>query len=285
MERDRTIKYGGQPSAPPPVTERAGAGKPTPWWLQSLFALAAVMRRSVQTFLHKKANRNFAAVGIRYVIAYTSLAVLGAYASILIFEGVDILRHYFLLATFSPIAIAFPIALHGVSLRVEAQRLGAQFKHLLDHDELTGLKSRRYVLEQLDLQTSPFNFVFMIDMDGLKHLNDKMGHLAGDSALKRLALVLYASTEKCDVVGRLSGDEFMLLTTADSAEKAASIASRTLKNLSSVNLQNEYAQAFTLSIGIAELSPGVDPFEAVHAADEALYNAKQRGGNTVQFAA
>ncbi len=287
MKRARKTNPMDIPSVPPLVTQWTGVDISTKTWLPKLSRFRTRLR-DAQAFLSSRQNRALAKLGAKYVLAYTSIAVIGAHVSILMFEGVHIWKQFYLLATFSPIAIALPIAIHGVSIRVKALKSGAQFKHLLDHDDLTGLKSRRYVLEQLNQRPSPFNYIFMIDMDRLKRLNDQIGHHAGDAALIRLARALAASAKENDVVRRLSGDEFMILTTTNSTDDATTMAQNALQEIYRTNRQCDNAETFTISIGIAELATepvhASSPSKTVHEADKALYRAKQKGGNHIQFA-
>lgn len=241
--------------------------------------------RDIKAFLSTPEDRVFLKLATKYIVAYTAIPVLGTHTAILVFEGVEMWEQVYILATISPVVISLPIIAHGVSVHFKALKLSAEFKRLLEHDSLTGLRSRRYVLDQLYLQPSLFNYIFMIDMDRLKRLNDQIGHLAGDAALKRLATVLTASAKEDDVVGRLSGDEFMILSTARTPQDATQMARNTLIMLSNENQNGDSSQAFTISIGIAQLPEEARISEVIHKADRALYRAKEKGGNCIQFGA
>ena len=218
MKTTRKNKCTDISALPPPVTGWIKLDMGIENWRKNL----SRYRRKVhaaKAFIFNPENQALAKLCTKYVPAYTSFAVVGAHASILLLEGDDVWREYFMLATLSPIAVSLPIALHGASIHLRSLKSSVQFKRLLDHDDLTGLKSRRYVLEQLNQRPRPFNYVVMIDMDRLKHINDQLGHLEGDAALNRLARVLETSAEDGDVVGRLSGDEFVILSTANNVKK------------------------------------------------------------------
>lgn len=238
-----------------------------------------------KTHLVSPENRALVMLALKYILAYTIISVAGTHFSLLTFAGLEMWHHLNVLATISPIAISVPLAAHGVYIHIKAIQLNTKYKHLLDHDDLTGLNSRRYMFEQLENHPSQFNYLFMVDMDQLKRLNDQMGHLAGDAALIRIASILSAATKTGDAVGRLSGDEFMVLSTAESADEVLMIAQQALDTFQEENQEYTKAQAVTISMGIAKISPGTSVCTTVHEADKALYGAKQKGGNSFQFAA
>jgi diguanylate cyclase (GGDEF)-like protein len=118
----------------------------------------------------------------------------------------------------------------------------------------------------------------LIDLDGLKLINDDHGHAAGDVALKRVADVLRANrrTDRC---ARLGGDEFAVLLPDTDARAARAVAQRLCAAIRA-GAQLDYA--VTLSLGIAAMpGDGTTAEDLHHAADSALYAAKRRGGDQV----
>lgn len=273
----------GTPPTSPNIKEWADLDTPTDAWQPETIGFQGKIS-AIKTYLIPPENRALVAVALRYIVAYTIIPMVGTHITLLMFRGVEMWQDLILLATFAPIIIAVPIAAHGVSIRFKAIQLNAKYKQLLDHDDLTGLNSRRYMFKQLENQSSQFNYIFMVDMDRLKYINDQMGHLAGDAALIRIAGALSASAKVGDAVGRLSGDEFMVLTTTDNADDVLMMAQRIIEKLQQKNQGYNKAQAITVSIGIAKMEHGTSICKTVHEADKALYYAKQKGGNCVQFA-
>src|SRR5256885_11884015 len=88
----------------------------------------------------------------------------------------------------------------------------AKLRDLSQHDELTGLFNRRYIIQRMDAEIARFKrkpgavALAMIDLDGFKRVNDELGHHAGDVVLKAVAHALLSATRKVDVVARYGGD-------------------------------------------------------------------------------
>ena len=92
-----------------------------------------------------------------------------------------------------------------------------RLQHLADHDALTGLLNRRRFVEELELEIAVVrrgmrsSSAIVIDVDGFKHVNDSLGHQAGDELLRAIAAVLAERLRASDAVARLGGDEFACL--------------------------------------------------------------------------
>jgi diguanylate cyclase (GGDEF)-like protein len=174
---------------------------------------------------------------------------------------------------------------------IENARLHEQVRQQAIADPLTGLYNHRHLHERLEQEMARAKrgrrsvAVMMIDVDGLKVINDTCGHRVGDEALKLLASVLQSSCRTEDVVGRYGGDEFMvILPEADTAE-AERISERIQANLAARCLEGEGKDVcvpFRLSMGVA-CYPGdaTVMHELVDAADSALYRSKQQGGGRI----
>ena len=99
----------------------------------------------------------------------------------------------------------------------QAEKTEAQLRYIADHDSLTGLLDRRRFRSELDQYVSftarygGQGAVMIIDIDGLKEVNDKLGHQQGDNLIRRIASVLRERVRATDIVARLSGDEFAVL--------------------------------------------------------------------------
>jgi diguanylate cyclase (GGDEF)-like protein/putative nucleotidyltransferase with HDIG domain len=145
-------------------------------------------------------------------------------------------------------------------------------------DPLTGLKNRRAFEQALEdrlgaASPEPFS-VIMLDVDGLKQVNDARGHAAGDAVLKRVAAVLTAHLREADVVTRWGGDEFVLLMPGMDQVGAVSLARRVGANL---NDRDDPAGPISVSIGTASFpSDGVTADTLLASADRSMYLDKRQ---------
>ncbi len=159
-------------------------------------------------------------------------------------------------------------------------------------DGLTGAYNHRYFYTRL---TEEFErakryhtsiSLIMIDLDFFKKVNDKYGHLVGDSVLAEIAHILQHNIRKHDVFARYGGEEFVLLLPHTSFEGALKEAERLRKAVESHRFANmANAGEITISLGCVSY-PDVDiknPEDMVKFADEALYRAKNSGRNRVEF--
>ncbi|GMA59619.1 hypothetical protein GCM10025859_00590 [Alicyclobacillus fastidiosus] len=162
--------------------------------------------------------------------------------------------------------------------------------YLAYHDPLTGLANRRFFSETIaELYTAENEqfccAILMLDLDGFKQVNDKFGHDTGDKLLKETAVRLNHSVREEDMVARLGGDEFILLvTSAKSVADVKVIAARIMDMLQRPILIGKNVIQVTASVGIA-LRPddGKNYPDLLRNADEALYQAKERGKNRYAF--
>lgn len=162
-----------------------------------------------------------------------------------------------------------------------------ELRTLLTHDSLTGAHTRRYFVElaeralrQSRTQAWPVSML-MIDLDHLKHVNDREGHAAGDRALSLVVRICRKSLREDDLLGRLGGDEFCAILAGRDAEDAAQCAQRMVEAV------REAARVFpgelkpSLSIGVATAKADDDYESLWLRADTALYVAKRGGRNRI----
>jgi diguanylate cyclase (GGDEF)-like protein len=151
----------------------------------------------------------------------------------------------------------------------------ADAEGLADRDSLTPLLNRRAFVRELGRARAfaerygfPASLVYF-DLDGFKALNDRLGHAAGDAALKAVAERLAANVRDSDIVGRMGGDEFaVVLAQADQATaeaKAAALAEAI----------EAAGHGLRASYGVRELSADVDPEALIADADAAMFAAKR----------
>jgi two-component system, cell cycle response regulator len=159
------------------------------------------------------------------------------------------------------------------------------------HDLLTGLKNRGAVLEALGAELArsyreenPVRVV-IADVDHFKKVNDQYGHLAGDAVLREVANRLKSSLRPYDSVGRYGGEEFLMVLPGCDREMAAQKAERVRSDFHERPLRiAEGDFGITLSFGVSCYSGGsdVDSDRVIREADQALYEAKDRGRNRVE---
>jgi diguanylate cyclase (GGDEF)-like protein len=190
---------------------------------------------------------------------------------------------------YSAASTTLVFALFGAVLGHYADRLA----RLATTDPLTGLFNARAFHERLRQELGravryqePLSFL-MVDLDGLKRVNDEHGHEAGDASLRSVAAAIRTGLRDIDLGARLGGDEFGVLAPGTNEESAVVLAER-LRALVAKGVNGPAGRGTTISIGVASLMPSRDgrstPASLMAAADEALYLAKRGGGDRVAAA-
>jgi diguanylate cyclase (GGDEF)-like protein len=174
-------------------------------------------------------------------------------------------------------------------IAIERHRTMQRLIHEARHDGLTGLPNRTATFELLDEALAAIRpptkvAVLFVDLDGLKTLNDTLGHDRADEMLREIAARLSAAVRVDDFVGRFGGDEFVVIAeeVADQ-EEAAELGFRLLEAISEP-LAGIRSTVVTASVGIAMTSdPATDAREAIRQADSAMYVAKRAGRDRCSF--
>ncbi len=168
---------------------------------------------------------------------------------------------------------------------IENARRFREARHLADLDALTGLHNRRYFHETLAREVARaqrYNrrlALIIFDLDDFKAINDRIGHLAGDSVLEEVAERIRDVVRHADVACRVGGDEFAVVLPESTLSDAEQLYRRLQSAVSSRPIV--HAGQLLLSAGIAELRPHDDPVAFFQRADDALYRAKEGGKGRV----
>jgi diguanylate cyclase (GGDEF)-like protein/PAS domain S-box-containing protein len=169
--------------------------------------------------------------------------------------------------------------LHGSIMRDVTTRKQTEEKLLFlsTHDTLTGLYNRTHftdVLTQLS-KVDPYPIsVMMIDIDGMKNVNDMQGHAAGDELIRRTSQVLMRTFRGDDMIARIGGDEFVVLMHRTSSEAAPAAVERLRLKLSEHNGGYE-GVVLNLSIGVATATAYEELAQAIATADRQMYKDKE----------
>ena len=182
------------------------------------------------------------------------------------------------------------LLLSTVAARVERGRF---LRLLVERDGLTGLLTHTALLERTrgviaKKRRDPSRQAtwIMIDLDRFKAVNDEHGHPTGDQVLVRLAALLRARLRQADVVGRYGGEEFAVVLEDLTTEEATRLVERLRADFAGIEHRSREGAEFrvTFSAGLASLEEGDSVSAWVHAADRALYAAKEGGRNRVVVA-
>jgi diguanylate cyclase (GGDEF)-like protein len=171
----------------------------------------------------------------------------------------------------------------------QAEKTEAQLRYIADHDSLTGLLDRRRFRSELDQYVSfsarygGQGAVMIIDIDGLKGVNDSLGHHAGDVLIRRVAGIMRERMRATDIVARLSGDEFAVLLPQTDTEGALQLGEDLRAQVAESAAADHDGLGTTISVGITmfggEREVGAEAI--LVAADQAMYRAKEEGRNQI----
>lgn len=159
-------------------------------------------------------------------------------------------------------------------------------EYLADTDFLTGLKNSRafYEIVEAEVERSrrykhPLTIAY-IDLDNFKHVNDTMGHDAGDVALKIVAGAIRNNVRHSDVIGRLGGDEFSGLFPETGYEAAESLVQNVIHVLREATKKKNLPITFSIGM-ITFVRPMETVRDMIKAADDLMYDIKKKGKNSI----
>jgi diguanylate cyclase (GGDEF)-like protein/PAS domain S-box-containing protein len=165
----------------------------------------------------------------------------------------------------------------------ERKRFEAALQNLSLIDELTGLYNRRGFMAVTAQHLAAIRrnkkvpVILYADLDGLKKINDSLGHQAGDAAIIQTAEILKDTFRTSDIVARLGGDEFVVLAAIGSEESADSLTARLQLRFELYNAQSNAPYKLSISVGVVHFDVDEDSIEEVTArADRNMYEEKRR---------
>ncbi|HET57073.1 MAG TPA: diguanylate cyclase [Deltaproteobacteria bacterium] len=173
----------------------------------------------------------------------------------------------------------------------QRSKLEEELRRQASTDPLTGLYNRRFyeqLLEREIKQAKRYGSslaLCVLDLDRFKDVNDSYGHASGDVALCRVADACRDELRESDIIGRLGGEEFILILPRTDAAGAVVVADRLRERIAATEVETENARFHvTVSIGVTELQPAdTDITELIRRADEAMYLSKAEGRNKVRL--
>jgi len=250
-----------------------------PWDLlpAALFLIAAVcFRQRLKNATDKRVAASLLDHSLFLVASLNVVCHAAAAFSRQLFDGP------FFLAELSK-TLSYVVMLSGALL--DQARLFEQVRSMAVTDPLTGLSNYRRLIGVLEAELDrsrrtqrPFSVV-LLDMDGLKIINDQYGHLTGSRALVRIGKILRNHSRAIDTAARYGGDEFALVLPEAGKDIASRVVSRIRERLSGEPEQ----PALSVSAGVAAFpEDGDTPEKLLGAADRALYAMKHPGKSTVQ---
>ncbi len=164
-----------------------------------------------------------------------------------------------------------------------------ELRRLASTDALTGAFNRRYVMELAEREwrrARRYKFpvsLAVLDIDEFKAVNDRFGHAVGDAALRALTECCHRTVREQDLLGRLGGEEFLLILPHTDSSGAGVLLERIRENVAAIEIPvGDATLTFTVSIGHSEIDPDQEDLQsALHRADMALYASKRAGRNRV----
>ena len=211
------------------------------------------------------------------IVVLSAIAIWGTLHGFGPFAAQTLGESLLLLQSFMGVTAVMSLVLSATA--AEYRRVETQLSQQVVTDPLTGLWNYRKFIDTLETEIKraerterPFAMLFL-DVDNLKVINDRLGHIVGNQALCRVANALRGSCRSIDTVARFGGDEFAMIL-PEAEEKAAHIVAERIAN----RLVHDHdGPTITVSVGVAVYPTDGDRQESlVSAADRVLYNAKSR---------
>ncbi|MCY9848786.1 GGDEF domain-containing protein [Pectobacterium jejuense] len=149
-------------------------------------------------------------------------------------------------------------------------------------DELTQLPNRRFFINELKKLEAKSPYLFIIDIDNFKVINDKYGHIKGDEVLSKFGHILSRFDNSEVVATRIGGEEFAIILYSGTPDRAEALAREVLKNANKIIIKNRHH--LSVSIGAGQKQPQEPTEHFMKRVDVALYQAKSTGKGKVEWA-
>lgn len=187
--------------------------------------------------------------------------------------------------TIAPLAILITIVLIGYTINIFQRRL----EDMAVTDKLTGLGNRQafdmaldHAIKRYRRDRVPFSLI-ILDIDHFKRINDTLGHLAGDAAIKRVGEIARAAVRESDIVCRWGGEEFAVLANNCTSQQGVEMCEKIRAAIKSeTQLTERPDDRLTASAGVTDAREDDTPNDLLARADKALYQAKDLGRDRIE---
>ena len=228
-------------------------------------------------FLYPVIIATFFLASARLALAMTLTALIGVSIALMQFVGL------FEFAKLSLSLLACILFAYVFANQRNQQR--DQLLQLSSEDPLTGAGNRRALFKRIEQliashkRTGEPMSAILLDLDNFKNVNDRFGHIAGDTVLKRVVATTAKRIRATDSLYRYGGDEFIILAISSTEHTACKLADDIRALVASELASSE--ESITVSIGVAEYGQGETAVQWLERADKAMYSAKDAGKNVV----
>jgi len=209
-----------------------------------------------------------------------------------IIAGLDAGANDYLAKPFDPGELRARVEVGRRMVEMQAALIASReaLAHQAAHDPLTGMLNRRAIIERLRQELSRASrnrdawAAGMCDIDHFKQVNDTYGHQTGDDVLAGFARIISESLRPYDSVGRMGGEEFLVIAPMKASTDSVSLFGRLCTRVAESKMTTRSGElSVTVSIGVACAAAGGTVDEILEAADAALYRAKDEGRNRVVY--
>jgi ECF transporter S component (folate family) len=260
-----------------------------------IFTLFTMLRGFLAGYIYNYLFKKFSIEAILTSIGVTHLLVSSVFIPVVLYYtyGVPLInniqvRLFIQILAIPVYSLAFFYILKGMNKSKKLKNLHKELQVMLKFDDLTGLANRRSFMDYFEQKLSQVKdnsdklSLLMLDIDNFKDINDTFGHQIGDHVLKEVSNILTENVRRKDLAARLGGDEFLVLLPNTDKDNAEKIAKRIKDDISSLDIFNKDYYT-TVSIGAAALNRNDDIESLLKRADDALYKAKDRGRNRIEW--
>lgn len=193
----------------------------------------------------------------------------------------------FLMAGLVPLLIAAPGSYWQLKRLEQLRAAHRELERVASTDWLTGCLNRRAFTAAAALasEVGRPSALLVLDVDGLKWINDRFGHDRGDEVVRTIASVIRDRVDASDLVGRIDGEEFGVYLRIASERHAAEVAESIRTGVEAIGLKSAEAEALSVSVGMATTDSPIPFADLFRIADRQLRAAKENGRNRIAITA